>query len=677
MDSVEAVVRAHDRPGLGLFHGDLEGLEIDFPQRSFAHSGIVVKAVFLAVVGAEVLHLHAAVALCLNALYEGGGQGAGQIRIFGVILEIAAAEGIAVDVEARSQPDGDAGFLHFLADGAADLVEKVGVPGAGQERFHGPGGLGRVEAQARRSVGGVQRFHLAVRHAAHAARGADSAALSAGKGRQFLNREGVYESLDLVGIGDHCLEGHFPALGKLLERRPFGGLNFLRGVQGDAVDVGVVVRAQVFDPQDVVSRGGMEAQGFRGNFFAFRGNNDVLVFAKVQGSGKLGAGVHRQPEVVRIAVVVVDEIFDPLAFGQDQSRWFLREVQSVAGPGVPASFPEAEGRHDLAVVLDEAQRFLILHGALVGQVVGAVGLQDVLQEDGRRELGQILALQDLVTGAAVGSHNAGFPGVLDGIAHVEVVGALGHHVAAPGFFPESLHLFQGEGNGEGVAFVRLEQFRFTIGRQLHGRGAVLSLGAGEIDLDDFPAGDPAHVPDGAFHAELVVLDPGRQGLVDELGVGKAVAEGIADLQVLGIESLEVAVANVNVFLVIRVFAGFPEAGGGRKVAVVFGHGVGQFAAGREIAAGDVPEGVAAFHAGLPGQDEGVYGIAVHEGKVDEGAAVYHQHDLLEAGLGGLVYEFLLLVRQVVVAFAELPRAVLAAVAGDEDEGGGIILGGLL
>ena len=116
MDAVEAVVRAHDRPRLGFFHGDLESLEIDFPQRSFAQPGIVVEAVFLAVVGAEVLHLHAAVALRLQALYEGGGQCSSQIGIFGVILEVAAAKRIAVDVEAGGQPDGDAGLLHFLAD---------------------------------------------------------------------------------------------------------------------------------------------------------------------------------------------------------------------------------------------------------------------------------------------------------------------------------------------------------------------------------------------------------------------------------------------------------------------------------------------------------------------------------------------------------------------------------
>ena len=131
MDAVVAVVGGHDGPGLGLFHSDLKSPEVNFPQRSYAHSGIVVEAVFLAVVGAEVLHFDAAVALTLHALYDGGGQRSRKIRIFGIILEVAAAKRIAMNVEARSQPNGDASFFHFLPQSFADLVEKLGVPGAG------------------------------------------------------------------------------------------------------------------------------------------------------------------------------------------------------------------------------------------------------------------------------------------------------------------------------------------------------------------------------------------------------------------------------------------------------------------------------------------------------------------------------------------------------------------
>ena len=59
----------------------------------------------------------------LNAPGDGGCHFTGYERIFGIVLEISAAQRIAVNVQPRCQPDGYADLQHFFANGFADLFQ--------------------------------------------------------------------------------------------------------------------------------------------------------------------------------------------------------------------------------------------------------------------------------------------------------------------------------------------------------------------------------------------------------------------------------------------------------------------------------------------------------------------------------------------------------------------------
>ena len=53
--------------------------------------------------------------------------------VFGIVLKISAAQGIAVDVHAGSQPDTDAELFHFLAHHITDVLNQLQVPGTCQQ----------------------------------------------------------------------------------------------------------------------------------------------------------------------------------------------------------------------------------------------------------------------------------------------------------------------------------------------------------------------------------------------------------------------------------------------------------------------------------------------------------------------------------------------------------------
>ena len=96
--AVQLVVGRHDRPRLRLAHEDLEAAQVDLAQRALRHLHVDDVAVPLVVVGDEVLRRRPD-ALRLHALDHGGGHPARHQRILGVVLEVAAAERVAVGVE--------------------------------------------------------------------------------------------------------------------------------------------------------------------------------------------------------------------------------------------------------------------------------------------------------------------------------------------------------------------------------------------------------------------------------------------------------------------------------------------------------------------------------------------------------------------------------------------------
>lgn len=97
--TIDKIVGRHYCPGLGLPNCDFKSPEVDFPKSALRHIlGNGLPLVFL-IVTAEVLDGNTQTGMTLDASRNGCCHNAGHIRIFGIILKVSAAEGIAVDVQ--------------------------------------------------------------------------------------------------------------------------------------------------------------------------------------------------------------------------------------------------------------------------------------------------------------------------------------------------------------------------------------------------------------------------------------------------------------------------------------------------------------------------------------------------------------------------------------------------
>ena len=134
--SVEVVVRRHYRPRIRLLDGDLEAFEIELPEGALRYAGIVAHAVGLLIVDREVLD-RGAHAVALHAAHVCGGYLARYERIFRVVLEVAAAQRVAVQVQGRCQQHVGAVFEHLLADSLTYALDQLRVPCRRQKRTYG------------------------------------------------------------------------------------------------------------------------------------------------------------------------------------------------------------------------------------------------------------------------------------------------------------------------------------------------------------------------------------------------------------------------------------------------------------------------------------------------------------------------------------------------------------
>ena len=150
--TVDTVVGTHDGPGVGLLHGNLEALEIELAKGAGIDAGVVVHAVGLLAVAGEVLDGYAH-AVLLDTAGVGGGHLTGNDGVFGEILEVTAAERIAVQVHARSQQDVGPVFLDLVAHGGGEFLYQVGVEGRCQHGAHRE--TGAVESLVRAGTGGI------------------------------------------------------------------------------------------------------------------------------------------------------------------------------------------------------------------------------------------------------------------------------------------------------------------------------------------------------------------------------------------------------------------------------------------------------------------------------------------------------------------------------------------
>ena len=132
--SVDQIVAGHDGFGCGFFHHNLKAGQVDLPQGAFVQHGVRRHAAQLLAVDGEVLGAGGD-AVGLDAPHIACGHLARKVRVLGEVLEVAAAEGAALGVEARAQQYGG-----FVPHGLADLLTKGGVPAACHSDSRGEAG---------------------------------------------------------------------------------------------------------------------------------------------------------------------------------------------------------------------------------------------------------------------------------------------------------------------------------------------------------------------------------------------------------------------------------------------------------------------------------------------------------------------------------------------------------
>ena len=163
--TVNLIIGGHDRPGLGFPHRRLKAGQINLPQGTFVHNLIDGHAAGFLVVYGKMLErgAHAHGLHTQNVVLGHLGREEG---ILGKILEIAAAQGAALDICARTQQDGHLLSQTFLAQRLTDFLQQLSVPAAGQRRGRGEAGSGNalVDAQMIRLAGLFAQTMGAVRH---------------------------------------------------------------------------------------------------------------------------------------------------------------------------------------------------------------------------------------------------------------------------------------------------------------------------------------------------------------------------------------------------------------------------------------------------------------------------------------------------------------------------------
>ena len=143
--AAEPVVGPHDAQGAGFPHGRAEGRQVNLAQGPLVHLDVDPPALNLLVVGRIMLGATGD-ALRLLALDVADGNAGGEERVLAHILEVAAAQRRAHDVQAGPEHDVLAALLCLLADHRAIFHGQVRVKRGGQAEGRGHGSREIVRA---------------------------------------------------------------------------------------------------------------------------------------------------------------------------------------------------------------------------------------------------------------------------------------------------------------------------------------------------------------------------------------------------------------------------------------------------------------------------------------------------------------------------------------------------
>ena len=134
--AVDGIVGGHDGFRAALLHGNLETLQVNFPQSPLRHHRVHLMAAGLLSIAGHVLDGGLSFGSG-DSPNHGGGEFSCHQRILGVIFEIPAVQRVAVDIDARPQQRVDLVAEQFPAFHFIQFLHHLHIPGAGQQRSDG------------------------------------------------------------------------------------------------------------------------------------------------------------------------------------------------------------------------------------------------------------------------------------------------------------------------------------------------------------------------------------------------------------------------------------------------------------------------------------------------------------------------------------------------------------
>ena len=222
LDSVvDLVVCGHDRPDPSVPHGVLERRQVHLAHGPLVDACDVGRAVGLGFVAREMLDAHPDAAL-LGGGDEARADPAGQVRVFGVALEVPAADGGALQVHDRGEHHIRPLALRLVGDEGTEATHEVEVPRGGDGGRAGElcrrGRIVVDAADSDGSVGDDQRAEAGFGEGVESPRG--------GAGEEpHLELEGDRRKIDRVGDPRGAETG---TGGRLHVYTPEGGSSLIR-----------------------------------------------------------------------------------------------------------------------------------------------------------------------------------------------------------------------------------------------------------------------------------------------------------------------------------------------------------------------------------------------------------------------------------------------------------------